>query len=393
MLELFLLFFCLSCILGYFTCWLIRKTGPKIGLVDAPGKRKIHSTPMPTGGGIGIWFAVVAPLCVCGLVAIFDKDFIFQKCDQWTIWLNSGRSGLSDSCVEQGTIILNLLKLHLPGIIYQYGRLFRLLALGTVLMILGTLDDRFGLSWKIRLLVQFLVAGLAVYWGWKATFFIGIPWLTAIISVFWIVALINSFNMMDNMDGLSAGVAFICSIFLVVVMFCFTKNPISGEPQLFLGGFLLVLAGAILGFLVHNFPPAKMFMGDGGAYFIGFLLATTTLSATFAGYDPDKRQAIFVPFCILAVPLYDLISVVLIRCWHGKSPFVGDNNHYSHRLVRLGLSKTGAVATIYLTTIICSISSLFLYQVNWISSCLILVQVIMILGLVCILEYFGHKKQ
>jgi UDP-GlcNAc:undecaprenyl-phosphate GlcNAc-1-phosphate transferase len=235
------------------------------------------------------------------------------------------------------------------------------------------------------------VAVAAVAAGWEATFFLPIPWLTKILSVLWIVGLINSFNMLDNMDALSGGVATICSLFLAAVACAFAPNPLSGEPQYFLGAFLLVLAGAILGFLKLNRPPAKMFMGDGGAYFIGFLLATTTLSITFVG-DNTPKTAIFVPLCILAVPIYDTISVVTIRLRNHVSPFVGDKNHYSHRLVALGLSKTQAVATIYLTTAICATGAFFLYQVNLGTAILVFVQTALILVLVAILEFAARKK-
>ncbi|MDO5582013.1 MAG: MraY family glycosyltransferase [Planctomycetia bacterium] len=385
MIRLFLLLFVFCCIISALCSLVIRKTGSFFGLIDKPGYRKIHDKPMPTGGGLGIWFAVLLPFLLFTILVYSIQNSIQNySFSSPAPWIFRFLGALSFTLPEN-------IGIHLGGFLYQSTRLWQLLGLGSVLVLLGTLDDRFGLSWKIRLFVQFLVAGLAVYFGWKATFFVDIPWLTSILSVLWIVALINSFNMLDNMDGLSAGVALICSIFFALVMFLFAKNPLSGEPQLFLGGFLLVLAGSLLGFLFHNFPSARIFMGDGGAYFIGFLLATTTLSATFVGKNTPP-QAIFVPLCILAVPLYDLTSVVLIRLLNGKSPFVGDKNHYSHRLVALGLSRTGAVLTIYLTTTICSISALFLYQVNWFSACLIFVQIILIIALVAVLEYYGRRK-
>lgn len=371
--------------MSYVFCRLVRALGPKVGLVDKPGYRKIHDHSMPTGGGLGIWLSLILPFILGGLTIWLAGDWIVNQCENL----------LKSDSAEQGSSILRTMagfvKTHLPGVVFQSHKMFTLLGLGSVLVVLGTLDDRFGLSWKIRLLVQFIVAGIAVAVGWKATFFVDLPWLTSLVSVIWIVALINSFNMMDNMDGLSGGVALICSFFLAAVMFFFAKNPGSGEPQLFWGGFLLALSGSIAGFLILNRPPATIFMGDGGAYFIGFLLAVMTLAASFTGENTPK-QAIFVPLCILAVPLYDLVSVVLIRLAAGKSPFEGDKNHYSHRLVRLGLSKTGAVLTIYLTTAVCSISALFLYQVNMISACLILLQILMILGLVCVLEFHGIHK-
>ncbi len=167
------------------------------------------------------------------------------------------------------------------------------------------------MDWRIRLAVQTLVALALVRCGWRLSLFLDLPLLTGALSVLWIVGLINSFNMLDNMDGLSAGVAAIASAMLATVMLV-APNPSSNQPQLFVAGFLLVLTGSLLGFLWHNRPPAKLFMGDAGSYLIGYMLAMATLSATFAGEDVPSH-AILAPLCVLAVPLYDTVTVIAIR--------------------------------------------------------------------------------
>ncbi len=343
----------------------MRRLAPRFGLVDQPGHRKIHETPITTGGGLGIWLGVVLPFAVAQ-VALFGLD---AGRDQ--VWLNR--------------LLPDYVLLHLNGLILQSVKLWILLGLGSVLVVLGTLDDRYNLSWKLRIVVQILVAIAAVAAGFRASLFIDSPLLTGTLSVIWIVMLINSFNLLDNMNGLSAGVAFLCAAFLATVML-FAPDPTTNQPQIFLGGFLLVLLGAILGFLVHNNPfYAKMFMGDGGAYFIGFLLACTTLGATYAGYE-NARTTIFVPVLILAVPIYDTVSVVLIRLKERRSPFEGDKRHFSHRLVDRGFTKTQAVLTIYLTTAVCATGSLLLYQVNFFGATLIFGQTLLVLFLIAILE-------
>ncbi len=378
----FLLFFLIAFVVSWSICRSIRRFAPTLGLIDKPGERKIHQTPVPTGGGIGVWLGVLTPFLALTAAAL-------------------GLGDLTESgAVDPATSTLwgvplsrfpSFFGTHIGGVGSQLGRLWTLLGLGSLLVLLGTLDDRFNLAWKPRLAVEFLIAIVAVACGWRATFFLDLPILTAVVSVFWIVGLINSFNMLDNMDALSGGVATICALFLAAIAFCFAPNPTSGEPQLFLGGFLTTLAGALLGFLFWNRPPAKLFMGDGGAYFVGFLLATTTLSLTFVGENAPSC-AILAPLCILAVPLYDFFSVVTIRLKNGASPFVGDKNHYSHRLVALGLSKPQAVATIYLTTAVCACGAFYLYRADWPLALLATAQTFLILTLVAILEFAARKK-
>ena len=205
-----------------------------------------------------------------------------------------------------------------------------------------------------------MVATVCVLWqGWQLTAFIDVPWITWGLSVIWIVALINSFNMLDNMDGLSAGVAAIGAAMLAAVLLV-TPDAQTRQPQLFVAGFLLVIVGALLGFLWHNRPPARIFMGDAGSYFVGFCIAVTTLLATYTEYQGTRQHAVLAPLCVMAVPLYDMISVIWIRVREGRSPFQADKSHFSHRLVDLGLTKGQAVLTIYLTTATCGLGALLL---------------------------------
>jgi UDP-GlcNAc:undecaprenyl-phosphate/decaprenyl-phosphate GlcNAc-1-phosphate transferase len=230
-----------------------------------------------------------------------------------------------------------------------------------------------------------------VWQGWRLTAFIDAPLLTAVLSVIWIVGIVNAFNMLDNMDGLAVGVAWIASAILIAAILT-APDPRSTGPQLFVAGFLLVLAGSLAGFWRHNRPPATIFMGDAGSYFVGFCIATSTLMATFAG-GGMPRHAVFAPLCVLAVPIYDMLTVVTIRLKAGRSPFEGDKNHFSHRLVALGLRPKQAVWTIYLVTTACGLGALLLHQVNELGAVVILVMVGCMLATIAILEATARRDR
>jgi UDP-GlcNAc:undecaprenyl-phosphate GlcNAc-1-phosphate transferase len=154
---------------------------------------------------------------------------------------------------------------------------------------------------------------------------------------------------------------------------------------------LAVLVGALLGFLWHNRPPARIFMGDSGAYFLGFLLAAGTLLASYTGYATPRRHAILAPVVVMAVPLYDMLSVIVIRLRSGRSPFAADKNHFSHRLVDLGLTPAQAVLTVYLATAACGLAALLLHRVDTMGAVLLVLLVACLLGLIAILETTARR--
>jgi UDP-GlcNAc:undecaprenyl-phosphate GlcNAc-1-phosphate transferase len=364
-----------SAAIAWLFAFVVRRQAVAWGLLDQPGHRKVHSSPVPLGGGLAIWLGVVGTFGL-GQLALFVA--------------RGWKSATSAPSFGPLQPLWDLAAPHLDGLAQQSWRLWLLLAAGTVLMALGLLDDRKQLDWKIRIGVELAVAALIVWQGWQLTLFINLPILTAALSVFWIVGLINSFNMLDNMDGLSGGVAAIAATMLAAVLLV-APDPQTNQPQLFVAGFLLVLVGALVGFLAHNRPPARIFMGDAGAYFIGFSIATATIMATFAARD--KPHAILAPLCVLAVPIYDTVSVVLIRLKNGKSPFEGDKNHFSHRLVDLGMTKPQAVLTIYLTTATCGLGAFLLHQVNGAGAAIILLLVTCVLALIAILEMTARRAK
>lgn len=354
---------------SYFAVGFVRQAAERLGLLDKPGARKVHTTPIPLGGGLGIWFGVVSTLAL-GTVGVL---------------VLAGNPSLADYFPESITR-------NLSGLQDKVSEIWVIVGCGTVLAGLGLMDDRRGIAWWLRLGVEFAVAGFCVYWqGLQLTAFIDLPWLTGLLSVLWIVAMINSFNMLDNMDGLSGGVAAI-SATMLAVMLLMSPEAGSSQPQIFVAAMLFVLVGALLGFLKHNWPPAKIFMGDAGSYFIGFWIAVSTLLATYTGYRGSTPHAVVAPLIVMAIPLYDMTSVIWIRLREGRSPFEGDKRHFSHRLVDLGMSKKQAVLTIYLATATCSLSALLLPRVDWVGAVIVVLGTCLILGLVQVLESVGRKE-
>ncbi len=377
----------LAAVPSFLIAWAIAgafcRLAPKWGFVDRPGDRKIHKLPVAFGGGLAIWAGVVATFAAAEWLLV-PWSRLYRD--------DPARAPLDFSFAgEWGSRLAEFIEPHLPGLVARSGDLWFFLACGTVLVALGLVDDARNLDWRFRLAVEILVAAAVVFGrGWKLTLFVDWPILTDAVSVLWIVGLINSFNMLDNMDGLSAGVAAIAAAMLASVMLL-TPEPGSGAPQLFIAGVLFVLVGALVGFLVHNRPPARIVMGDAGAYFIGFSLAVMTILATFSG-NGTPRHAILAPLCVLAVPIYDTLSVLIIRLRAGRSPFEGDTNHFSHRLVALGLSRPQAVLTIYLTSAACGLGALLLHQVDFAGAIVVLLMVGCLLAVIAILEVTARRK-
>lgn len=365
-----MLIFVLACFLTAFVISAgataaMRVISPKVGLIDRPAARKVHTTPTPMGGGVGI---------VCGFVVTMGLANL-------TVWMLA-RDPSPPSWLPA------TLQPHLAGVLQRAGQMWMLIAAGVLLSVMGLLDDLRNLPWKPRLIVQFALAIGLVAGGVRATVFVSQPWVGEVLTVLWIVVLINSFNFLDNMDALSSGIGLIASIMFATVML-----GMVSEPRWFVGGALLALAGALAGFLCHNWPPARIFMGDAGSTFIGLNLACLTVLGTFYDANVGSRHVMLAPLCILAIPLYDICSVVLIRLSEGRSPFQPDKKHFSHRLTEMGLSKRDAVLVVHLTTITTGLGALLLYRISdWTGAALVLALVLCLLTIVAILETVGRSS-
>jgi len=266
----------------------------RFGVVDSPGGRRLNLRPVPRLGGVALFLGIFVPA---------------------------------------------LAFVHL-------GRETRGLLIGAAVAVtVGAIDDFRGLRWWEKLGGQIAAAAIAVGFGiWVNRFtfpFIGIHvlpwWVGGTLTVVWIVAIMNMFNFLDGMDGLAAGVAAIAGVTFSVIALSLEKPDAAVISA--------IVFGACLGFLRHNFYPARVFMGDSGALLLGYVLAVVSVLGLL---KTAATVALFFPLLVLAVPIADTTFVVLRRLKHGESPFVGDQAHLHHRFLRRGFSQPRAAVTIWI---------------------------------------------
>jgi UDP-GlcNAc:undecaprenyl-phosphate/decaprenyl-phosphate GlcNAc-1-phosphate transferase len=286
---------------------LVIKLAIKIGAVDKPNYRKVHEKVMPRLGGLAIFIGAAAGYFAGGL----------------------------------------------------YNEKVTAITVGAILIvILGMLDDKYELSAKVKFAGQILVASLIVFSGltvelltipYVGNFELGI-WSYPI-TIFWIVAFTNAINLIDGLDGLSAGISAI-GIATIAVM-----AGIAGAPLIFT--FSLILIGSIIGFLFYNFHPAKIFMGDTGALFLGYCISILSLLGL---YKSVTLFSFIVPVIILGVPVFDTTFAIIRRIANNRPISSPDKSHLHHRLLALGLSHRNTVLLIYAFGILFGISALILSE-------------------------------
>lgn len=274
----------------------------KEGLVDEPNARKIHTKPISRIGGVAIWASTMLTFLCLVLMSY-----------------------------------------------YPYGKLLSGILLGGSLMfLLGLVDDIYGLGAKFKLFMQLSIATVVYLLGVQidsVPFFGGIDldwWFSYPITLLWIVGISNALNFIDGVDGLAGSVVTVNAITLGIL--AVTLSPAS--PISALIGF--ILAGSMLAFLTFNFNPAKIFMGDSGALFSGFLLAAISIT----GVMKVATLAILLPFVVLAVPIIDITYSSLRRIFKGQSPFVADAEHIHHKLLHAGFSQKKTVVILTSVAII-----------------------------------------
>lgn len=333
-----------------------RRAALAVGYVDRPGGHKSHAGVMPYGGGVAIF------LCAWGCLLVGA-----------VVLAAAGPDALARLAGDDSLVHL------LRGAYGKLGQMAVILTGAAVLLLLGLADDLRPLGPLAKLGAMTAVALVTTLFGDVRLLELGHPFVSLLLSTLWIVVITNSLNFLDNMDGLAAGVASICLGFLGVC------GLLAG--QVFVPAVALLWMGAALGFLVHNFPPARVFMGDAGSLVLGYILAVASIMTSYWESGAQRPPwPLAMPLCVLAVPLYDFCSVVLIRWLEGRNPLRGDQRHFSHRLVERGLTRRMAVLTIYLATATSGLAATLLPGASMWQSASVVAIVLMVLIIIAILE-------
>ena len=301
----FLLIFASALVLAIGGTPIARRIALRLGVIDQPNARKIHINPIPLLGGVAIYGSFIAALLLFG-----------------------NR--------------------------YRLNELISILVGASLMSFLGMWDDRRSMHPLLKLLGQFLAASILVLTGVRIGTF---SWevLNIAITVGWIVVITNSLNLLDNMDGLSGGIGATAAIFFLLLA--------AMNDQYLVGALSAALVGACLGFLVYNFNPASIFMGDAGSLFLGFILAAVGIKLRF----PEGVQIVtwMVPVLILGLPLFDTALVIISRLRRGFNPLTTPGkDHTSHRLVAMGYTRREAVLICYLVSAGLGVVALFITQAN-----------------------------
>jgi UDP-GlcNAc:undecaprenyl-phosphate GlcNAc-1-phosphate transferase len=334
----------------------VRSLAIRFNFLDHPGPRKIHTKPIPYGGGLVIAGTVLGAAAI-GL---------------WMISTDAGAISLTGFIPTDRSS-----KALTPQTLAIY------MAASAVILILGLVDDRKRLTARFKLLIQTIVAAGVAAFGQHLQLFNAPAPVGMAVTVLWILAVTNAFNLLDHMDGLSSGVALLSGAAFLGVALQTGQNHIAAA--------IVPLLGACAAFLLWNFPPAKIFLGDAGSLFIGFWLSCLTISFTF--YEAKYAlYTYFVPLAILAVPLFDTGVVILIRLYKRRPIFEGDTNHLAHRLTALGMSRRAAVLTVYALTLTAGLSAVLLYHVQQTGAIVILVQLLITFGIITLLEAAGRRN-
>ncbi|MFH0947617.1 MAG: MraY family glycosyltransferase [Elusimicrobiota bacterium] len=318
----------------------------KFNVVDKPDDRKIHLRSIPRWGGISIYLGFITGIALLYFFPRFQTLIAFRH----KVFVNN----------------------ELESILSIDKQLIGILIGGTIIFILGLFDDKKSVPPVVKFLVQIIVALSVISYGvnisgLKLPFFsnyLNFPLLISqIITIFWLVGFMNTINLIDGLDGLAAGVvAIAASTFLIVAILQSDTKIILFSKQLKLAAILCAaLVGACIGFLYHNFHPAKIFMGDSGSQFLGFMLGAISVIGTL---KTTAMVALFIPITVVAIPVLDVAFSILRRFRNKKNIMEADKGHFHHRLLNIGWTHKEIVLLIYVTTFVLSFCAILLTVFN-----------------------------
>lgn len=356
---IYLIIFVTAFVLSMIYTPVCKRLARKWDIMDVPKceQHKLHASATPLLGGLAMFSAWITTILLTGLGRKFQIDYLPE--------LSEGLKGVP---------------LVLPNFI-------TLILCAAAAVFLGLYDDRHSMkAWK-KLIGQIIIAAVTATWGGVSiTLFIGIPAVSWIITVFWIVLIFNATNFFDNMDGLAVGTSTIAFVF-----FAFAA---AMNQQFFVASLAALSAGAGAGFWLFNRAPASIFMGDSGSHLLGYLLAVVSAKVTY--YTPGVSTTKFtmlIPLFILAIPLLDTLTVVLIRLYNHKPVYVGDHNHISHRFMHMGLTRPQAVTMVHLLALIAGLGALPLLWGEVRTCFLLIIQGLLFFALITYLQFVLYKKE
>jgi len=336
----------------------MRRLALRWGMLDHPGERKIHTEPVPVMGGVAIC-ATFYVVIVGGLLLLKPvRELGFS-------WLEA-----------------NVLAFLGKGVRWK---LLGIGAGGLVICALGVVDDLKMLSPEKKLVGQIAAAGILVLTGVRLDLFFPNTWFSVAVTILWVVMMTNSMNFLDNMDGLCGGISVIAALSLFLCVF--------PREEYFVCLLLMVFAGSVGGFLYHNLEPARIFMGDAGAMFCGYILSTVAVLGTFYTAQTPSRISVIAPLLALGVPIFDILSVVYIRWRSGDSIMKGDKRHFSHRLVQLGMTRRQAVEFIFLVAAVTGLGAAQMSHVGTMGTVIVIAQTIGVFCLIVLLMNAGKKSR
>lgn len=352
-LTAYLLVFSASLCLSYGVHKLVLPLSVKLGYLDQPSQRKLHQTAVPYGGGI----AIFASMAILGMLV-----YLVLK-------------------LGLGTQILSQ-HIHINALL-EDPRACAIALGGTGIFLLGLFDDIFDIRPRIKLFVQITIISAVLYYGrMQMSFFVPIPMIGFVVTLFWMILITNAFNLLDNMDGLCSGIS------LLTLTVHFTILALGGQYLIAL--LTISLMGIIVVFFNINRPPARQYLGDAGSLLLGFLIAMLSILSTYYR-EGQALTSIFTPLLILAIPIYDVVTVMHIRKITGKPFFEGDKNHFSHRLLSLGFSSRQALMIISALTLAMGIGAILLIKSSDKVALLIFLQAFLIFIVIRVIENASLK--